>query len=46
MGPKKAAKKKGASGDEEEDESVPRFWSKYSKKCKELEIKPSKLIKE
>ena len=45
MGPKKAAKKKGGA-DDEEDESVPRFWSKYLKKCKELEIKPSKILKE
>jgi hypothetical protein len=45
MGPKKAAKKKAGKGDEEEDESVARFYSRYTKKCKELEIKPSPIIK-
>lgn len=46
MGAKKKPAKKGGSADDEEDESVPRFYSKYVKKCKELEIKPSPIIKQ
>jgi hypothetical protein len=43
MGPKKAPKKN--NNPDEEDESVTRFYNKYLKKCKELEVKPAAAIK-
>jgi hypothetical protein len=44
MAPKKAAKKGGKEGDEE-DLSVENFWKNYKKKCVEYNCDVSKIIK-
>jgi len=49
MGAKKKAGKKGknkAAAAEEEDLSMEKFMNVYGKKCKELDIVPSKILKE
>jgi len=48
MGAKKKAgggKKKAASAEDEEDVSVDVFYKAYRKKCTELGVDPSKIIK-
>ena len=46
MGGKKKAAAKKSKEDDVEDDSVPKFWKLYKKKCVEYDCAVSKIIKE